>query len=196
MEAERLFDVPSFIAFYYSHKIYEYVERDLFPVFQSKFKLPNEERWQKFVLEHMPGFKASSKKPEERKIPFDVSAEPFPKLLSESLQILYKLPIDEFSKLDTSFAPNQIACFADAYNIKQDMQRLTLNHRIITLRDTIINSAKNHEHGVEILNKLLFVVFSFFMETRYNGITRTLLKLFHDYLRPTILEVMNMKESS
>jgi len=58
--------------------IFEYVEKELLAVFQTKFKLPKEEEWQTFILEHMPAYKASSKKAEQRKIPFDFDSEPFP----------------------------------------------------------------------------------------------------------------------
>jgi len=63
---------------------------------------------------------------------------------------------------------------------------VSVEFRVEKLKDIINATAKNFEQGVDILYRLLFIVFSFFMDIKYNGITRTLLKLFLDKMKTAV----------
>lgn len=54
---------------------------------------------------------------------------------------------------------------------------------------------QSQEEYVQSLYKVLFVIFTEFMESDYNGIVRQLLKLFIESIEPVIKKVIRIKDS-
>ena len=47
-----------------------------------------------------------------------------------------------------------------------------------------------------LLYKVLFIVFAFFMENGYNGVTRHLLKMFITQIESVIKNILNLKKNT
>ena len=62
---------PDFLVAHYNIILAELIDRELMPKFLEKFKLPKEQEWDAWLCKHMPLYKQSSPKHEERKMPFD-----------------------------------------------------------------------------------------------------------------------------
>jgi hypothetical protein len=56
------------------------------------------------------------------------------------------------------------------------------------------NSEPNHSGQLKLLYRTLFVVFTEFMDTEYNGVIRTLLKLFIISIEEVIRDIVILKE--
>lgn len=92
-EADDGGDVPDFIKTYFVAQCLACVETELLPEFHRKFTIPKEQEWQEFLAEWMPIYKSSHKQAGQRKMPFDTTVEPLPRLLEFSLVILKSLKI-------------------------------------------------------------------------------------------------------
>lgn len=91
------FESPEFILIHFYEGMKAFSEKTLLSEFVLKFCLPKEEKWDTYLLENMPEYKESSKKPEGRKVSFDTNHKPIPSLLIDCLAILRSLPIDQYS---------------------------------------------------------------------------------------------------
>lgn len=189
-QEDEEFEVPEFLKTYFVAQCLACVETKLLPEFQRKFTLPKEEEWQAFLEEQMPIYKRSHKQAGQRKMPFDTKAEPLPRLLEFSLLILESLPIQDFAKLDLEYAPSQIREFKEKHGISGDCDKTVEEIVASDLEATVRQNANTYVETRMVLYQLLFVVFTHFMETKYCGITRQLVKMFMRRIEPTVRQLL------
>lgn len=141
----------------------------------------------------MPLYKNSAKDPLKRKFPFEVDT----RLLDFAYYWLKTTDIAKYSKLHSQTADQKMNAFRTRFYLQDELteEKATTQNFILALDNNhkMDDVTKRYEILNQHLYQMIFIVFTFMMETNYNGVIRQLCKLFLKKIEGTCREFFQLR---